>query len=90
MNASSNSRLKLGAAVVGASAALGGGVLFAAVHVERGNSPTVLSDPGTVTAPSTVTMTTGETTSTSPGQPSTSASVATPQITTTPTSATPG
>ena len=90
MNASSNSRLKLGAAIGGVSAALAGGVLFAAVQAERGGTGSVLSDPGTVTAPSTITMTTGATTSTSPGQPSVSASIATPQITTTPTSATPG
>jgi hypothetical protein len=90
MNASPNSRLKLGAAIVGVSAALAGGVLFAATQVQRDGPGTVLSDPGTSTAPTSLTMTTGVTTSTSPGQPSVSASVATPQITTTPTSATPG
>ncbi|MBB3600551.1 hypothetical protein FHT40_000184 [Mycolicibacterium sp. BK556] len=82
-------RMTLAAATIGAGAVLAGGALFAAIHVERG-SGTVLSDPGSVTAPSTVTMTTGVTTSTSPGQGSVTPSVATPQITTTPTSATPG
>ncbi|WP_445168143.1 hypothetical protein ACTXG7_01740 [Mycolicibacterium sp. Dal123E01] len=77
-------------ATVGASALLAGGVLLAALQVEQGGAGTVLSDPGSFTAPSTITMTTGATTSTSPGQVIVSPSVATPQITTTPTSAEPG
>ncbi len=88
MDASRRSRSTVIAAALGLSAALAGGVLFAATQVERGG--TVLSDPGSTSAPAPNSMTTGVTTSTSPGQASVSASVATPQITTTPTSATPG
>jgi hypothetical protein len=83
-------RSTLVAVTVGASALLAGGVLLAALQVERGGAGTVLSDPGSFTAPATITMTTGATSSASPGAPSTSPMVATPQITTTPTSATPG
>ncbi|MCV7344845.1 hypothetical protein [Mycolicibacterium rhodesiae] len=89
MNASRFPRSKIVAATVGASAALAS-VFLVAIQVERGSDATVISDPGTVSAPVTNTMTTGVTTSTSPGQPSVSAPVATPQITTTPTSAEPG
>ncbi|MCV7017107.1 hypothetical protein [Mycolicibacterium aichiense] len=70
---------------MGASAA-SASVFLVAIQVERGSDATVMSDP----APVVNTMTTGVTTSTSPGQPSVTVEVATPQITTTPTSAEPG
>ncbi len=90
MNASRRTRSKIGAALVGASAALAA-VFLVAIQVERGGGETVMSDPGSFTVPATTTMTTGATTSTSPGQPSVSASIAAPQITTTPpTSSSPG
>src|SRR3954454_10931170 len=89
MNTSRQTRSKIAPALVGLSAAVAG-VFMVAIQVERGVGETVMSDPGSFTAPATNTMTTGATTSTSPGQPSVSASVATPQITTTPTSAEPG
>ena len=88
MNTSRHTRSKTVAALVGASAALAS-VFMVAIQVERGGE-TVMSDPGSFTDPATHTLTTGATTSTSPGQPSVPASVATPQITTTPTSAEPG
>lgn len=88
MDASRQTRSKIVAALVGASAALAG-VFLVAIQVERGGE-SVVSDPGSFTAPATNTMTTGATTSTSPGQPSVVPSVAAPQITTTPTSAEPG
>ncbi|AKK25705.1 hypothetical protein [Mycobacterium sp. EPa45] len=89
MNASRQTRSKVVAALVSASAVVAG-VFLVAIQVERGGGETVMSDPGSFTVPATNTMTTGATTSTSPGQPSVSASVATPQITTTPTSAASG
>ncbi|PND59433.1 hypothetical protein CRM90_00075 [Mycobacterium sp. ENV421] len=89
MNASRLSRSKIVAASVGVSAALAS-VFLVGIQVERGSEGTVVSDPGTFTAPATSTMTTGATTTTSPGQASVSAQVATPQLTTTPTSAEPG
>jgi hypothetical protein len=89
MNVTRRTRSKGIAALVGASAALAA-VFLVALQVERGGGETVMSDPGSFTAPATNTMTTGATTSMSPGQPSTSASVATPQITTTPASVAPG
>ncbi|WP_133066879.1 hypothetical protein [Mycolicibacterium sphagni] len=90
MDAGRRSRSTTIAAAVGFNAALAGGVLVAATQVERGGPGSVLSDPGSTSAPAPGSMTTGVTTRTSPGQPSASPSVATPQITTTPTSATPG
>ncbi|KAA0111275.1 hypothetical protein [Mycolicibacterium sp. P1-5] len=89
MNVSRRTRSKGVAALVAASAA-SAAVFLVAIQVERGGGETVMSDPGSFTVPATNTMTTGATTSTSPGQPSVSASVASPQITTTPTSAAPG
>ncbi len=54
------SRVKVLAAMAGAGALVGMGVLTATAHEAGGG--TILSDPGTFTPPSTTEMTTGETT----------------------------
>jgi hypothetical protein len=87
VNSSTNNppRVKLLAAVIGGSAVVAMGALGVAFNAEKGNS--VVSDASTPVT----TMTTGQTSteaSAAPTSPQTP--VATPQITTTPTSAEPG
>jgi hypothetical protein len=74
-------QIRLLAAAVGAGAVVAGGALSLA-YGEQTGSQIVVSDP-------TPSMTTGET-STVPSEAGTTAPVATPDITTTPTSAEPG
>ncbi len=80
-----NSKQKLWASAIGGSAIAAMGILGVALAPEP-TSPTIVSDPTTATS-----MTTGETsTEASVAPPAPETGLATPEITTTPTSAEPG
>ena len=75
------SRLKALSAVIGGSAIVAMGALAAAVSEEH--SGTIMSDPGTFTAPEVTEMTTGETTKSTAVEPTVTPEVATPPVTAT-------
>lgn len=75
------SRAKALSAVVGGSALVAMGALTAALSDEH--SGTIVSDPGTFTSPVTSSMTTGETTKSSAGEPTASGESASPPVTAT-------